>query len=134
MVLENLFSNINLPQYSAEGFKIILLEIENSSYLRFAETTHSYELHTNILKALLEEKKLKYTEFRKRDGKVITHKRGEKYRCLAMGKTDINLEKKVAIFFGSSGDYGLPIFPEHLELIQPLLPNWKLEYIQKNSF
>lgn len=128
MSLEKLLPCVNLPLESGIGYKVIFLEINNKSYLRFAMTNSTAEHHPILLRNTLNEFNLDYDEIARNDDIMIPRHFGEKYKAIAMGKADINLEIKTAEFHGSSANYPLSIHKRHITLIQPLLPDWKLTY------
>ena len=126
MSLDELFPSVNLPTQSGIGYKIVLLEIKGKHYLRFAKTNSTDEHHPILLRNTLEEFKLNYDEVTRSDDIIIPRHFGEKYKAIAMGKADINLDMITAEFHGSSANYPLSIYNKHLILIQPILPGWNL--------
>ena len=52
---------------------------------------------------------------------------GVGYHVLGMGKVQINVDGKVATFFGKSMSYEIPIDSEQLSLLRNLKPDWDIQ-------
>ncbi len=128
MKLESILQRSNLPNSSNE-YKVILVKLDNELYLRFSEEpTWIHSLHADILRTFLEENKIPYDKIARGEKRKIPKYIGERYETLNMGKADVDLENNHIYFGGYSRDYPLSINREMIGLIQPLLPELKIEY------
>lgn len=110
MSLENI-QIVNWPNESKE-YKVVQLELDSKPYLRFS--TSNIPLHRSVLIEFLKSNNVKHSEIEGPCNMPVP--KGDRYKVHGMGKSEVDIKKKIATFYGSSSDYDIGINPEHLEL------------------
>lgn len=114
--------------------KIVQLEVDGQPYLRAGNCFHGEILIEFIIECRQEEEGLLSDD-------EISHayelgsapKEGERYRAVGMGKVELNLAAKKALFFGSSDMYEIGINLEHLQRIAAYFPEWTFQVKEENE-
>lgn len=114
-------STINWPKKSGL-YKIVQLELDSRPFIIFPENSISKK-HGLILMAFLEDSGINY----KKNDDCFPMPEGDRYKVHGMGKSDVDVEKKIATFFGNSFGYGVGINKEHLERIKKET-DWEIKY------
>ncbi len=121
----------NWPAKSGE-YKVLQLEIDGKPYLRFGKANQKIinvesasEFHVRILVSFLEVTGREYPIIKK-FGAYVPALESEWYKVHGAGSAEIDVERKLASFFGKSASYEIEIDEQHLDSVGLLLPDWKL--------
>ena len=118
---------VNWPECSGE-YKVVQFYIEGQPYMRFGKIKNekNYDIHEFILKRFAEEIGVEYIEIKSKHGPLAALPQDGRHDMAGAGKCTLNLETKVAAFWGDSIDYRRGIDYKHLRKVRELYPEWKI--------
>lgn len=128
MSLEDKIPRVNFPETSGR-YKIIQIDLDGEPFIRYASLPMEKrfaETHPAILINLLRLLGIPYNEIVGKSDLKIPSLHSGRYIVQGMGISDVNVEQKIASFGGTSFDYEIGINLEHLNLIKPLVPDWRI--------
>ncbi|MFA5856879.1 MAG: hypothetical protein WC867_05950 [Candidatus Pacearchaeota archaeon] len=110
---------VQFQEYIRDNLRIPLLRFSNKLIV---EGTEDY--HEKILERFAEEIGVKCMKIYGHDG-LISHLPGDSaYKIVGAGTCRLFIDKKEAVFSGSSYGYELKIDKEHIRSLRPFFPDW----------
>ena len=132
MSLELKIPYVVLPEQSGK-YKVVQFMVDGVPYLEFGnlQTENSRDRHTSIVKRFADKIGVEIEIDDSNGIPLYFLSNRDNYKIAGMGWCELNLEEKLAEFYGFSTDYSITIDKSHLETIKQFCPHINIKYNPK---